>query len=450
MAATAAASDTRVHFGMFGDLHLARPAATPLDVVVLVSASDGWSARMQALADGLANAGVLAVGVDEPAYRARLDALGEACAYPAGHFEEMAHWIERHEGITDYRVPFVGADGDGAALAYALVAQAPAGTFAGLLTLGWDWTAAFARPFCAGDAGTPSRAADSGGYRVSPVQRFPVDWVAHPFAAGARADGALAALATTGRLFANLAPTRADAPPGAEAAAAYAELKSREQPAQSGLPDDIADLPLTEIAPGARDDGRIALILTGDGGWAGLDKGVAEVLAADGMRVVGFSTLRFFWEKRTPEATVDAVRRVLAHYAARYPQTLFALVGYSFGASLVPYLVNHLPVELQRRIDAATMISPDDEAVFEIRIGDWFGGAHHDGALPVLPEIERSAMPVTCIHGVEETDSFCAGAKSAKLLVRSLPGGHHYDGDYAALGRLIVDALAAVPPARAN
>jgi len=441
-------ADERVHFGMFGDLHLARPSGAADDVVLLVSGSDGWTARMQAMADALAAAGTLAVGVDQPVYRARLDALGEACAYPAGHFEEMAHWIQRHEGITDYRTPFVGGDGDGVALAYAFVGQAPAGTYAGLFTLGWDWNAAFTRPFCAGDAGTPSIRVAAGAFRVAPLARFPVDWVAHPFAGSAHADATVAALATTWRLFASLAPPLAASDPGAEAASAYAELRSRGQSTLAALPDDIADLPLTEIAPGARDDGRIALVLTGDGGWAGLDKGVAEVLAADGMRVIGFSTLRFFWEKRTPEATVDAVRRVLAHYAGRYPQARFALVGYSFGASLVPHVLNHLPADLQQRIDGATMISPDDEAVFEIKIGDWFGGAHHQGALPVLPEIERSRMPVTCIHGSEETDSFCAEAKSPRLLVRSLPGGHHYDGDYAALGRLIVEALAAAPPDR--
>ncbi len=447
--ALTASADERVHFGMFGDLHLARPSETPDSVVLLVSAGDGWTTRMQALADGLAAAGALAVGIDQPAYRARLDALGEACTYPAGHFEEMAHWIERHEGLTGYRVPFVAADGDGAALAYALVAQAPAGTFAGLVTLGWNWSEAFARPFCAGDAGTPSRADGTDGFRVAPVAALPVGWIAHPLATGSHDTGPAATLATIWRPLAAL--LSAPAPdPGAEAASACAELKLRGNALQADLPANIADLPLTEIAPTANDDGRIVLMLTGDGGWAGLDKGVAAVLAAEGMRVIGFSTLKFFWEKRTPQATVDAVRRVLADYAGRYPRARFAIVGYSFGASLVPYLVNRLPADLQRRIDGATMISPDDEAVFEIRIGDWFGGARHDDAVPVMPEIARGALTITCIHGSEETDSFCAGAREPKLVVRNLPGGHHYDGDYAALGKLIAEALAVNAPDRAR
>ena len=437
-----AATDERVHFGMFGDLHLARPASAPTDVALLFSDAQGWNARSQTLANALALAGALAVGIDLPVYRARLDALGESCAYPAGHVEELAHWIERHVGIGDYRMPLVVGDGTGASFAYAVVAQAPAGTFAGLVTVGWDGDLILARPFCPGDAGAVSAGDARNGYRVTPLAKLPAAWIAHPFAPGTRQAGPAIGLALAWRFVALLLPVLAEPTASTDLGAAYAAWRDRDHLTAAALPDDIADLPLTEVEPRARGNGdeHIVLLLTGDGGWAGLDKGVADVLAGEGSRVVGFSTLRYFWERRTPEQTVDALRRALAHYAQRYPQARFEIVGYSFGASLVPYVVNHLPTPLQQRIDGATLISPDRDAVFEIRIGDWFGGAEHDGALPVLPEIAHGALSFTCIHGADETDSFCAGLKDPKLSVRTLPGGHHYDGDYAALGRAIIEA----------
>ena len=440
-----AAPAERVHFGMFGDLHLSHPASTPSDVVLLFSDAQGWTARSAALADALAQAGTLAVGIDLPVYRARLDALGETCAYPAGHVEELAHWIERHVGIDAYRTPLLVGDGAGAGFAYAVVAQAPVGTFAGVISLGWDWSLVVPRPFCPGDAGPVSAGDARGGYRVSPLAELPATWIAHPFAPGTRQSGWAAGLAVTWRLAALLFPVRADVSARTDLGAAYAAWRQREARTSASLPDDIADLPLTEVAAGADrgGGGRIVLLLTGDGGWAGLDKGVAEVLAAEGSRVVGFSTLRYFWERRTPGQAVDAVRRALAHYARSDPQARIDIVGYSFGASLVPYLVNHLPASLQQRIDGATMISPERDAVFEIRIGDWFGGAAHDGSLPVRPEIARGTVPFTCIHGEEESDSVCAGLTDPNLSVRTLPGGHHYDGDYAALGRAIVEGWGA-------
>jgi len=117
------------------------------------------------------------------------------------------------------------------------------------------------------------------------------------------------------------------------------------------------------------------------------------------------------------------------------------LIGYSFGASLVPVVVNRLPGDLLKRVDGGVLISPDDEAVFEIHVGDWFGSTHHDEALPIGPEMAASKVPLVCVHGAEENDSFCLKPQAPHVRVVQLPGGHHYEGDYVALGALIVKSL---------
>jgi len=88
------------------------------------------------------------------------------------------------------------------------------------------------------------------------------------------------------------------------------------------------------------------------------------------------------------------------------------------------------------------LISPDPDAVFEVHMGDWFGSTHHEGTLPVGPEIARTTVPVICVHGNEEDDSFCL-TLTGKPNVRQLPlsGGHHYNGDYDKLGAAIAAAL---------
>ena len=89
------------------------------------------------------------------------------------------------------------------------------------------------------------------------------------------------------------------------------------------------------------------------------------------------------------------------------------------------------------------MISPDDAAVFEIHVGDWFGSTHHEGTLPIGPEIATTKLPLVCVHGADEDDSFCLKPQPSNVRVASLPGGHHYEGDYAALGALIARSLPA-------
>lgn len=432
-----AQSDT-TSYGMFGALHLSRPTGLPNDVVLLLSDRDGWTPRQSALGKALAEKGALVVGIDTVVYRKRLDAIGDQCSYPAGHFEELAHWLERREGISEYRYPLVIGDGSGANLAYVMTTQAPSGTFSGLITLGWDQDMRFTKPICAGDAGNPSRSDGKGAFIIAPVDTLPLRWLPRPFAPQARNSGLTQLISNVWRISAFALPLIAQAAPNVDLADAYADWTARESADRTSLPDDLADLPLTTVEPATNTSNRIALILTGDGGWAGLDKGVAEALAGDGMRVAGFSTLKFFWQQRSPAEATDAVARILTHYTQILPETRFTLVGYSFGASLVPVLINRLPAALIAKIDAGVMISPDPEAVFEIKIGDWFGGAHHEGGIPVMPEILSSQVPILCIHGADESDSFCRSTQTLKLHVLSLPGGHHYDGDYKAIGDLIV------------
>ncbi|MGC8478294.1 MAG: AcvB/VirJ family lysyl-phosphatidylglycerol hydrolase, partial [Acetobacteraceae bacterium] len=122
----------------------------------------------------------------------------------------------------------------------------------------------------------------------------------------------------------------------AELAAALDALVRKPTLSAGAFADKLEDLPLTEIAPKGKPDGRVVLMISGDGGWAGLDKGVAKVLSEHGVRVVGLSSLEFFWHKKTPQQAAQAVARILAAYTARYPDARYTLMGYSFGAGVVP------------------------------------------------------------------------------------------------------------------
>lgn len=432
----ASAATSPLHYGLFGDLHLARPANTTRTLMFL-SDANGWDAREETYADALAADGNLVVGIDLPAYLKELDSIKGDCALPYAHVEEVSHWVQRHENLSNYSAPWLVGLEAGAALGYAIAAQAPAGTFEGLVTLGYDFDLRLRSALCPGDAGQASAADGARGFRIAPVVKLPAPWLARPYAPGTRINGLGMQLAALDHWATSL-HARPAATPAAALVDTLQRWNRREARRHAPLPQDVADLPLTEIAAAAPGKDRIAVVLTGDGGWAGLDQGVAEALAADGVQVVGFSTLKFFWQQRTPDEAAAAVTRVIGHYAAQQPQARFALVGYSFGASLVPVVFNRLPEELRDRIDLQFLISPDDEAVFEIKVGDWFGGAQHEGALPIAPELAKTTVPAVCLHGEDEDDSACPKLAGDKVVVAALPGGHHYDGDYARIGQAVL------------
>ena len=438
-----AAATKLVHFGLFGNVLVATPAGEPRRTFVFVSVSKGWDARAEALAAALSDDGSLVLGVDLPAYLQEMLAIDDKCSLPAAHVEEMSDWMQRYKQLKNFTTPVLIGDGAGATLAYAIDAQAPKGTFAALLTLGFDHAFRLPKPICAGDAGKPTAPGSDGAYHVVPVKALPNPWLPLPFAPQARKPGpptGLEALLKSIEMdIAGLPPAPA---PGAGVPAAVAWLT---QPHESALPlpQDIADLPLIEVPAQGAPVERIGVILTGDGGWAGLDIAVADQLAKRGIAVVGLSSVKYFWQTRKPEEAADALARIIGHYGAARPAADFVVIGYSFGASLAPVVINRLPDAARARVAAQVLISPDPEAVFEIHVGDWFGSTRHEGALPITPEIARSTVPVICVHGADEgQDSFCSklvGKPNVRQL--ELPGGHHYNGDYDKLGAGIAASL---------
>lgn len=443
LASATRAATVPVHFGLFGNVHTATPVGEIRRIVVLVSDLQGWDARAEALADGLAADGALVFGVDLPAYLKQMVSINDKCSFPAAHFEEMSDWMQRNQKVEKFIYPILVGDGAGATFAYAVDAQAPKGTFSALITLGWDAALRLPKPLCKGEAGVATAPDGKGEFRIAPVARLPNPWLPQPLAPGARSDSIAAKLPAGVRKL--LAVPRAGVVDAGAALAADIAWLTTPVEAAAVLPQDVADLPLIEVPAQGTFAGRIAIVLTGDGGWAGLDVAVADQLAKRGIVVVGFNTLKFFWQTRKPEEAADAITRIIGHYGAQHAQADFVVIGYSFGAALAPVVINRLPEAARARVAAQVLISPDAEAVFEIHVGDWFGNTHHEGAIPITPEIAKTKVPVICVHGDEEgADSFCQtllGKPNVRQL--ALPGGHHYNGDYDKLGAGIAAALPA-------
>ena len=183
---------------------------------------------------------------------------------------------------------------------------------------------------------------------------------------------------------------------------------------------------------------QLAVILTGDGGWAGLDKGVASALAAEGIPVIGWDSLRYYWTARTPETAAADLARILRHYQSSWHRERFILVGYSFGAEVLPFLVSRLPAELQQRIDRVALLAPGTHAQFEFKLSDWLGGSEQ-GA-DVRSEVDRLKIgKILCMYGATEKNSLCPTLNPTMALPVELPGGHHFDVEYEALVRRLLN-----------
>ena len=192
---------------------------------------------------------------------------------------------------------------------------------------------------------------------------------------------------------------------------------------------ELSDLPLT-IHPtpkGMRSD-TYAIFLSGDGGWAKFDEEISNLLAQQGIPVVGISTLRYLWREKTPKQIAHDIARIHIRYQRRFKTKHVMLVGFSLGANVTPFYVRHLPEPIRADVSAIGLIAPETKTGFEIVVGGWLG--RETGAHPVRPEIARlsSELPnarVACLYGDEETTTPCPGLLGSNIVRLPFEGGHH-------------------------
>lgn len=420
--------------GRFGHVQAYAPTnGGQAGVVFLFSDAGGWNAALDGTARALAGDGVAVVGVDLPQYLKGLAESDDGCHYLISEVEDLSKRLQRDLAFPTYRTPILAGVGAGGALAYAALAQSPAATVAGAVSV--DPTPALGTqvPLC---AGAPSTPAAGGGFAYGPAPSLPGWWLVsrrdalpaplQPLATPAAADGSAAQ-----RL---LAATRAGL---AVAGGATAPT--------------LADLPLVEVPAAQPTHGLMAVIYSGDGGWRDIDKQLGETLAAGGVPVVGVDSLRYFWRQRTPEEVGRDLDRIIDAYATRWQTPRAILVGYSFGADILPFAYNRLPAAVRDRVPLVALLGVEAQAAFEFSVTGWFGAAPPADAPLVLPELLRiPAGKVQCFYGDEEDDSLCRDPALAGVERIQTSGGHHFDGEYDALARRILDGVRARESAAKN
>jgi type IV secretory pathway VirJ component len=205
----------------------------------------------------------------------------------------------------------------------------------------------------------------------------------------------------------------------------------------------VQDLPLVEVpVPDTTSGHDLAVFLSGDGGWAHLDKAVARRLVDAGIPVVGFNSRDFLEHRRTPEETARAVTRVIRHYTAAWGRDSLVLVGYSRGADILPFVVNLMPADLAGRTRVVALLAPAERAGFKFHWIDLIENTSSPDDLPILPQVDSIAGPnVLCIYGEDEEESLCRQNLPPAVKVFPRNGGHHFNGSYAEIGDLILQAL---------
>jgi len=476
-AATATPSGESLTYGRFGKVALYRQTPHPRNVVLFFSGDGGWNLGVIDMAQTLSKMDALVVGINLPHYLATLATGKETCSYPASDAELLSKYVQKKLGFPTYTPPVLVGYSSGATLVYALLVEGPPNTFKGAISMGFCPDLPLRKPFCAGHGLTWGPGPKGKGVSFKPSDVLEQPWVAfqglidqvcspqdveayvrqvkngeavmlprvgHGFSVPANWEaqfkqafqritsavepGHAAAAAPAGRT-----PAAVPAVPGAAPPAPAAS------PAATGAPP-VADLPLVEVPAKQPAGDLLAVVVSGDGGWAGIDRDVANELAGKGVPVVGLNSLQYFWSERTPEGAAADLQRIARHYLAAWGRQQLLLIGYSLGADVLPFMANRLPADLLNRVRLIVLLGPSRNTSFQFHLTDWLPGSD-GGDRPVLPEVVKlRGKPLLCLYGQEEQDSLCPKLGGLGKAV-SFQGSHHFGGAYSSLADRILHEL---------
>ncbi len=454
------ANAERLGHGRFDSLAVYQPQGTPTSFVMFLSGDGGWNAAMSDSAQALAQKGAMVAAIDTPAFLRMLERQpGTDCEYTAGDFENLSHFVQAYYKLPTYLPPIVVGYGSGATLGYANLAQGPENTFGGAVLLAFQTELKQHKPLCKGTALESTASKD--GKRM---QYQPSKGLAAPVTVLQGAQDTVYTPAAAKDFMAQLGHASVIELPdvthdfGAPASwqpqflDAFDPLAATLKPSAPAAPASLTGLPVIEVPPkaGVAQTDAFAILISGDGGWAGLDQEVAGALSAQGIPVVGVDSLRYFWTPRTPESAAADVDRIIRYYLTQLKKQQVLLVGYSQGADVMPFIINRLPAETRQHVALGAVMGLSEHALFEFHLGNWVN-ATQDQGLPTAPEMEKpSSIPMLCIYGEGETDTLCPKLDPQKVHVVKLPGGHHFGGDYERLAKEIMGTAKLQPVAVAD
>ena len=409
-----------------------RPKGAAKGVVLLLYGGSGLRIRARALGADLTDLDYAVMTASLETFAAWNAARRAGCTAPARDLAAFAAEIAAGQIVGVPGKPVLVGLGTGAALAYAAAARDGTPAFHTVLSL----------DFC--PMLPPEITPCTGSRHLEPQRALHPGWFVFQ-----RSEGIACPLETirqfVGRIDnAKLTVVGAGGPAEREFRAIMQWLDPSNA-RQSESSRDLNGVPVIEV-PGRGHDRHLALFLTGDGGWAELDRSLSTRLGEQGIATVGWDSLSYFWRARTADELAADLERTLRYYLAAWARDRIVLVGYSFGADVLPFAVSRLPAELRGRIDLLALLGLGPTASFEFHLAQWLGEEQGE-TFEVAPELAKlEDLRVLCVYGEDEDadDTLCPALKPPVRLEK-MHGDHHFDADYDGIVTAIMRELHARP-----
>lgn len=200
------------------------------------------------------------------------------------------------------------------------------------------------------------------------------------------------------------------------------------------------DFPIKEWVTPLQDKPLI-FYLSGDGGFNKFSMSLCDAVNKKGYNVIALNSKSYFWDKKTPEQTATDINKYLNKKLAGRKNQQVIVIGYSFGADVLPFILNRLPKELHDKMLVSFLMAPSESTDFEIHWSDILGGSTKRG-MDVITELNKLIDDKIVIMSASDDGHLPLNKITLKRYTHEvLPGGHHFDGDTDEIVKVILNNI---------
>ncbi len=200
-----------------------------------------------------------------------------------------------------------------------------------------------------------------------------------------------------------------------------------------------SELPILSLK--GRDELKpLIFYISGDGGWNKFSTSLVNGFNKAGYCVIGLNARSYFWSRKQPLQAATDISHAIGPFIKPWNIKSIVLIGYSFGADVVPFIENSFPANMAALVEHTILMSPSKKTDFEVHLLGMMGLASNKGK-NVAEEISKISKPVTLIFGSDENDFPLKPHVSSNIQTIKLLGGHHYDGNVEEVIRKIMERI---------
>lgn len=161
----------------FGKIFVYRQTDKPENLVIMISGDAGWKYGVVSFAESFSRMNSMVIGVDILRYFSVLKHREVDCYDVAADFIQLAKELEKKFSFSDYKPPLIMGYSSGATLVYGILAQAPAGSLIGGISLGFCTDIDLPKMLCQTYGLTETTDASGKSYFLKPDEYLANPWI---------------------------------------------------------------------------------------------------------------------------------------------------------------------------------------------------------------------------------------------------------------------------------